>query len=109
MSFIESVSVILEEGSTVESKVFFFFPEVLFGFLAYQYPYYFALSMSAGLELYFNTVDVLMELARTVHQLVSLLSPSTVAQLEKEELLWDKTGKGWRVCDSLMGLGIASE
>lgn len=67
--------------------------DVLFGFLAYQYPCHIALSIRSDLDQYCSTVDVLLEAAKCVHQLVSLLPSHVVTQLEQEELLWERKGE----------------
>ncbi len=67
--------------------------EVLFGFLAYQYPCHVALSIYHGLDRYWNAVEVLLEVARSVHKLLLLLPPQLLLKLEQEELLWEQKGQ----------------
>ena len=81
----------------VSSLVDLSFPhtDVLFGFLAYQFPCHVALTSQQLLALdedVCNTRDLLLELARRTHQLVALLPMSLVLELEKEELLWEQKG-----------------
>ncbi len=71
----------------------FCFSEVLFGFLAYQYPCHVALSMRPDVDLYCNTIDVLLETAKCVHRLVLMLPPDVIMQLERAELLWERGGQ----------------
>lgn len=69
--------------------------DVLFGFLAYQFPCHVALTFHQVLSLddvVCSTSDILLELARRTHQLVALLPLALVLDLEKEELLWEDKG-----------------
>lgn len=69
--------------------------DVVFGYLAYQYPCHIALSCSwiPMLDSLCDTGAMLLELAEAVHQLISFLPSTLILQLEREELLWDR--KGW--------------
>ena len=51
-----------------------------------------ALSIRPDQDLYCDTMDVLLEIARSVHRLVALLPPDVLVQLEREELLWERKG-----------------
>lgn len=69
--------------------------DVLFGFLAYQFPCHVALTSHQVValdEAVCSTRDILLELARRTHQLVALLPLALVLELEKEELLWEQKG-----------------
>ena len=73
---------------------------MLFGFLCHALPGHVAhmcaqtaLLEGAGLAL----SSLLLELARAVHSVVTLLPPSLVEEGEGEELLWEPTSEGGRV------------
>ena len=67
--------------------------DVLFGFLAYQFPCHVALCFSyPTLDILCNVGDLLLDVAKSIHRLINFLPPHIVLELEREELLWERKG-----------------